>query len=415
MKIHSLRKDKYFTLTYKLKRAMIFIALFNLYVVNLIFSSEQILDKVQNNCIWIKYISIENQTKIDSIIKFINDKNINKVFIETYNNGEILNKERIIFFENDSLNFTFNPLNYFIDEIDSLNNNTKIYAWMDVYKLWDRNYYPENPDHFYYQCPECLESDVNRKSDKLIKLNNIHSLEWEGIFLSPNHPKVNNHLLNVFKEILNQYNLDGFLLDYLRYQNYYYGYNNSGLEIFENKYGFSPIDLNRGLISKKLGYNNNNIDSLQTLWDNYRIDNVTNLLLMINEFINKESYNIDIIVSTKVSPYDAKNRWYQDWRYWLNQKLVDYVIVKNYDLDFHEFNYNNRILSKIYSNTSNLNKIIMGLNSYEDNLSDITNKILSVRLQKFNSISLYYYENYKAEINWYNQIYKTINFNLEND
>ena len=57
---------------------------------------------------------------------------------------------------------------------------------------------------------ECLESDVNRKSDKLIKLNNIHSLEWEGIFLSPNHPKVNNHLLNVFKEILNQYNLDGF-------------------------------------------------------------------------------------------------------------------------------------------------------------------------------------------------------------
>ena len=53
---------------------------------------------------------------------------------------------------------------------------------MNIYKLWDKNFYPKNKNHFYYQCPECLEYDINGKSDSSIKLDKIQSLEWEGIF-----------------------------------------------------------------------------------------------------------------------------------------------------------------------------------------------------------------------------------------
>ena len=77
-----------------------------------------------------------------------------------------------------------NPISYFMAKVDSI-DNIQIYAWMDMYRLWSKNFYPDNQDHFYYKCPECLESDINGRSDKLIKLDKIQSLEWEGVFLSP--------------------------------------------------------------------------------------------------------------------------------------------------------------------------------------------------------------------------------------
>ena len=33
---------------------------------------------------------------------------------------------------------------------------------------------------------------------------------------------------------------------------------------------------------------------------------------------------------------ESVNRWYQNWDFWLKKNLVNYVIVKNHDLDFNE-------------------------------------------------------------------------------
>ena len=114
----------------------------------------------------------------------------------------------------------FNPTNYFLNKLITL-DNVKVYAWMNIYKLWDKNFYPKNKNHFYYQCPECLEYDINGKSDSSIKLDKIQSLEWEGIFFSPLHPEVNKYLKNIVLEVISQNNYDGLVLDYLRYQNFF--------------------------------------------------------------------------------------------------------------------------------------------------------------------------------------------------
>ena len=47
--------------------------------------------------------------------------------------------------------------------------------------------------------------------------------------------------------------------------------------------------------------------------------------------------------------------------------------------------------------------------------SYIANKILSLRLQQFNNISLYVYDEYKSSTDWYAPIYNTINFNTSNE
>tara|TARA_Y100000994_G_C15665611_1_gene431466 strand:- start:112 stop:1356 length:1245 start_codon:yes stop_codon:yes gene_type:complete len=412
-------EKKYMNST-KLLRALIFIALFILYSNNLIYASNAILNKVDKNCLWLKYDTVKDSSVADTIINFLVDNKINKVFFETYSNGEILYNQKdeiqLQFSKIDSMYSvsTSNPASYFINRIDSI-NTIKIYAWMDIYKLWDKNFYPDNKNHFYYKCPECLESDINRRSDKLIKLDKIQSLEWEGIFLSPLHPSVNEYLFEIVKEVLNNYNLDGLLLDHIRYQNYYYGYNEKGLDLFEELHNINPLDLNRGLISKYFGYSESEVDSIYNLWDDYREMKITELVKSIKFNIDNDSLDHELLVAVKESPIDSKSRWYQNWSYWLENNLVDYVVVKNYNLDFNEFNYNNKILAKTYHDEYDLNRIIIGFDSYSDNNINLANKILSLRLQKFDNISLYYYEPYKKEDNWYIPIYNVINFNIDNE
>ena len=389
-------------------RALIFIALFILFFFNLIFSTPQILSDIENNCLWVKHNSISDSSKVDSLINFIQDNKINKIFLETFTDGQFKYNLFDTLLNNHSIS-PFNDFKYFTEKIN--NSEIRLYAWVDAYKIWNKNFYPQDLKHFYYQCPECLESDLNSRSDKLIKLDEVQSLEWEGVFLSPLHPKVNNYLLDIFNNIIDLYVFDGIIIDYLRYQNYYYGYNLIGLENFENEYKFNPLDLNRGIISERFGYTRTEIDSLHSLWDSYRRDAITELLYDFKNKIITDSLTFEIFTSVNISPFDSINKWYQDWPKWINDNLVDYVIVKNDALDFYDFNYNNSIIKKMFS----MNKIIIGMNLYEINPISIGNKILYLRLHGFHNISLYPYNEYKNIVNWYNPIYKAINFNLEND
>ena len=411
-----MRKINFFILENKLKRAMIIIALFSIY--SFCFSNEpQILNKIEKNCIWVNFSSITDSSRSDSLIEFANKNKINTIFLETYNNGEILNDkylhDKIILnkldttINNDSI---YDPLKYFLNKINLI-DGIKVYALMDIYKLWSKNYYPSDTTHIYYKCPECLESDINGKSDKLIKLDKVQSLEWEGIFLSPMHPDVNPYIIDKIIYLLEAYDFDGLLLDQVKYQAYYYGYNKIGMEIFHDQHNIDPLDINRGLISEYYGYKKSEVDSIKLLWDDFRINSITNLIREINQTIDTE-----LFVSVKQSSEDSKNKWYQDWNQWLLEDIVDFLVVKNYTIDFKEFNYYNKLINRTYSNFNNYNKIIIGVDATKVNSSGFTaNKILSLRLQQFNNIGIHAYDEYKRSIKWYNPIYNTINFNISNE
>ena len=398
---------KFFSLGKNIKRAMLIMALFSIYSFS--YGSNTILNKIDKNCIWVDYSTITDSSRVDSLLNFIAINNINTIFLETYNNGLVLNENYV----NKNLaidtlsNELYNPLVFFLTQTDLL-DDLKVYALMDVYKLWTKNYYPEDSTHFYYQCPSCLESDINGRSDKLIKLDKIQSLEWEGVFLSPMHPEVNIYIINTILNILNNYKFDGIILDELRYQNYYFGYNDLGMELFHEKYSIDPLDINRGLISKYYGYTKSEADSIRVLWDDFRINSITELIKKINGIIDTKLY-----IAVDGLPEDAKNRWYQDWDFWLSNNLVDGLVIRNYNLDFNDFNYYNKIINNKYLNNS---KIIIGINAImSESASYIANKILSLRLQQFNNISLYVYDEYKSLKNWYAPIYNTINFNTSNE
>ncbi len=390
----------------KNNRALQFIALFFI-IQNVLFS--EILTNVNDKYFWVNRESLIDSAKIDSVILFAEENNLNKIFFQVRGRGDALYESQIVpkYEKIDSL---FDPLSYIINITE--NKDIEVHAWFNTYILWSSPSMPKDSLHFYYLCPECFATDFNGKSDKSINLNQNQSANWEGVFLSPLNMKVNNHILMVIDELINSYNIDGLHLDYIRFQDMFYGYNNEGLDNFIKKYNFNPKDIDRGIISSRFGYSDFEVDSLTTLWDNYKSTSITNLVKDIKSKIVQSQDSISLSVAVKPNIIESKYRWYQDWINWLELGYVDYAVVMNYESDINKFNFNNRLINNRL-NEDKRNRIVMGISTFNQSAINASDKIILSRLSGYKNYSIFNYNNYNHMIGWYNPIVNVLNFNIE--
>ena len=305
------------------RRALFFTALFIL-LNSFIFP--QILSNVDSKCLWIKKDNILDSTSVDSVFNFALKNKINKLFIESISDGEALYNSNLIY-KYAQIDSMFDPLNYFLTKTEY--SNIKVHAWINTYLLWSKPTPPSNENHFYYNCNNCFESDFNGKSDGEINLYLNQSKNWEGVYISPMHKQVNNYLLSLINDLFKNYAIDGLLLDYIRYQDNFYGYNKDGINDFIDIYNMDPRDINRGIISTRFGYSEALIDSINNNWDSFRRNKITEFIRSVKYNILKDSLNIKLSVAVKPDYMQAKERWYQDWMSWINEDIVDFAIIKN--------------------------------------------------------------------------------------
>ena len=392
--------------TNNLYRAVKNIALF-IIINNVILS--MVIPNVDNKCIWVKGESLTDSISVISMFTFVQRNDINKIFFQVREDGYALYESQLVP-KYEKLDSLFDPLNYILTI--TKNTNIEVHGWFNTFLLWSLSKQPNSENHIYFICPECLATDVNGKKDSDINLNQNHSLNWEGIYLSPINPEVKKYLLLVIDELLKTYDLDGIHLDYLRYQDLFYGYNKIGIENFEKKYSYNPKDINRGIISTRFHYSENEVDSLIKLWDDYRINSITEFIRSVKYLMINDGYNIELSVAVKPNIYEAKTRWYQDWISWIRENLIDYAIVMNYETDINKFNLNNKYLINELSNKE-IKKIVLGLSSFNQNSYDISDKILLSRLNGFVNFSINNYNVKQDTLNWYNPIFNVLNFNLK--
>ena len=183
-------------------RALTFIALFVFITNSLLYS--QILKNIESDFLKIDSDIIYQSDKIDSLIYFVDRNSVDNILINIYSNGEAEYNSNLIFSNNDSISFD-DHIQVFLDKFDSL--DVKIHAWFNTYILWSAKSDPQDSNHILFQHPTWTEADQYGKMDYSIELSNNKHPDWEGIFLSPLHPEVNEYLFTLIKEIINQYNI----------------------------------------------------------------------------------------------------------------------------------------------------------------------------------------------------------------
>ena len=376
-----------------MNRAFKFTALFFLLIQ---FSFSQLSD-LDTRCIWIVRDSMNNETMINSALVYAYQTGYNIVFVQVrgrgyaYYNSEIVPK-------NPKVSSDFDPLEYAVTLGHAL--GIEVHAWVNSYILWSSESPPSDPTHLYHTHKDWPEANMHGKTDSQIRLSELQSRQWEGIYLAPTHPEVNPYLLSVYSEIIDKYKIDGIHLDYIRFQDEMYGYNKSGMAIFDSTYNINPRDLVRGIISTRFGWSQEFVDSMYVAWDQFRRDAVTDLVRSVFQKMQKPVKIIALSAAVKPNLVDARYRWYQEWDKWIQDSIIDFVVPMNYFPEIRDFNNSVQIM-KSNLTPDNLNIVIIGVSTHNQDAQSAADKILLARVNGFHGVSIFSWNSHKNDLDWF--------------
>lgn len=353
-----------------------------------------------DKCLWIKSDSMKSKQSIDKALFSAYEYGFNKVFMQVRYRGDAFYNSKIVL-KSNLVAVDFDPLSYAVQLAHSL--GIEIHAWFNTYILWSSNYKPYDNNHIYITKPDWLASNIYGKSDSNIDISIPHSQNWEGIYLSPNHPSVNKYLTELISELIDSYDIDGIHLDYIRFQDDIYGFNDVGRKIFKNNYGFDPLDIERNIISTERGWTFSQIDSLQEIWNNYKIENINTLVYNISNKIDFIDKSLKLSAAVKSNPNLSRKKWSQDWKDWIINDYIDFVVVMNYSPNMIDFNNNIQTI-RYEIDESNLKKIIMGVSIYNQGFNQVSDKIYISYLNDFKGVSLFSFDNKKDDLYWFDNI-----------
>lgn len=143
-----------------------------------------------------------------------------------------------------------------------------------------------------------------------------HNSTW----LSPAREDVKNYLQKRYKYLVQNYDIQGINLDYIRFPEEYrdsFGYDKKSVSGFKKQYGLDPFQLkNKGAEA--------------SLWNKYRENLITTMVKETAEILKK--VDSDLLISADVIPgiNEARYRAMQNWSYWLKKDYIDFVLPMTY-------------------------------------------------------------------------------------
>jgi uncharacterized lipoprotein YddW (UPF0748 family) len=371
---------------FRIKKNHHLIVIFILLVLTFPFRSESKDDCFRG--IWITRENLVSKKIIDKIIDTALKGRFNNLLVQVRGRGDAYYKSRFVPIAEDikSNIEEFDPLQYFIMEAHK--KNIKVHCWFNTYFLWSSQEKPKNKNHLYFTKPEwfCVPNN-------LINKNQFSSqIQTDLIFISPGIDDVRNYLFNVIREVIDSYAIDGIHLDYVRYANENFCYNEVLRKKFFSLYNVDPLDLVKNPEKIEKSFSKDKLLEFERKWQNFRGEQITIFVRQIKNYIEKR--NSSIVFSTAVIPDidKARNNFFQFWDDWVNNQCVDFVVPMNYVVSQEE--YKNNIEQML--NYVPKENIVMGISLMNQSRYKVASKIFltkSLGIEDFCLFSYDYIEN----------------------
>lgn len=267
---------------------------------------------VEYRGVWIRPTQ-KTKEEVSAYVQRLYDAGINTLCVETlYDSTLIFPAPEGSDFEQNPVFNGFDVLKAYVEECHA--RGMELHVWMPV---------------FYSSHTTCsnLERSVWYKNPTWRNINNSGKDtcvkdDDDFCFLNPAHPEVQEFLLGTYRYILENYDIDGFELDYIRYQDGVYddyGYDALTVGGFKEKYGVTP-----------------KFDESASYWDNwvqYRCDIITGFVGKVRTLFNQ--YGEDVLLCADVGDDAAasRNGIYQDYGKWIEKGWIDLLKPMSYTLD----------------------------------------------------------------------------------
>ncbi|MBO5981138.1 MAG: family 10 glycosylhydrolase, partial [Clostridia bacterium] len=143
------------------------------------------------------------------------------------------------------------------------------------------------------------------------------------VFLNPQNRECRDLVLEVYRELLENYDIDGIHLDYIRYPEHNgsadFGYNEDTIKAFQKEYGYTTDPHNYKAGSKE--YRD---------WIAFRQDVITTFVKEVNDLVKEVRPEVWITAACYPSLTDAPNQIYQYTSEWVKLGYIDQVFSMTY-------------------------------------------------------------------------------------
>ncbi|MEM8534241.1 MAG: family 10 glycosylhydrolase [Chloroflexota bacterium] len=275
----------------------------------------------------------------------------------------------------------FDPLRMLIDTAHA--RDIEVHAWIAALPVWGDNIGNVPDDHIlnYHSTNASGDDDwIMRSID-----GDIRDSE-KNIWLDPGHPAVIDYTEAVVRDLLVHYpEVDGIHLDRIRYPSIEFGYNPTAVARFNARFGRTGKP-----------------EPSDPLWTEWRRKQVTALvrrvMLTTVELAPHARVSAAVIAwgdgPTQMRGWERSTPYkqaLQDWRLWLQQRLIDTAIVMNYDREYvpQQQTYFNNWLE--WQTASGRGPVVVGVAGYLNSVDDTIAQIKRAQQTGARGVAIYSY------------------------
>jgi uncharacterized lipoprotein YddW (UPF0748 family) len=294
--------------------------------------------------IWVVRYQLNSPFVLDQIVEDAHQGQFNLLFVQVRGRGDAYYQSRLaprseVLAETPPL---YDPLAYVLRQGHAA--DLHIHAWLNVFYVWPYPPpYPLSPQHVVNSRPEWLIVDEAGRTLAQYDEAERAAEPSEGLYLDPANPLVRDCFVQICKEVVKGYDVDGIHLDFVRYPGSGWGFNEEPLEAFIQRWGVDPrllsVWVRRPLperfIAGNLPLHLRWHYYYYSLWAEQKARSVTVLVRDVHQAV--KSTRPQTILSAAVFP-DPQVAYYlkgQDWPTWMDRGYLDLVVPMAYYGDRH--------------------------------------------------------------------------------
>ncbi|MDP8246683.1 MAG: family 10 glycosylhydrolase [Candidatus Tritonobacter lacicola] len=282
--------------------------------------------------------TLVSKEKISGMFNRAASSNINAVFLQVHRGNKAWFRSSFADSgpcESFRKKYGIDPLTFSIEEAHA--RGIEIHAWVNVYRILKNMRAPilKRIGRGAITCDGKGKSLLSYPPKKLPD---------GGYWLDPGDGRVNEYLLKLVGELAGRYpKLDGIHLDFVRYPSpgssgagslfsggNDFGYGTRAVAAFKAKSGLNPL---------KMKKNRENCE----LWDGWRRDRVTDFVRAAGRRLRKINPKMQLSAAVFASAGRAYSEYFQDWRRWMEDGLLDFVAPMNYTIDSRMMKYRTKV------------------------------------------------------------------------
>ncbi len=299
---------------------------------------------------WVVRSTLTTEARVRSMVLAAHEAGFNTLILQVRGRGDAFYDSRL---EPRSESVqggpAFDPLALAIDEAHA--RGMAVHAWVNTHLVWGSGDAPESPAHLVNEHPDWLAVPraLGRElravdpfdpafREALSRYASDNSGSVEGLYSSPSHPAVQEHVYDVWMDLAERYALDGIHFDYIRFPSQAYDYSAGALERFRrwvrprmSRGGWQELD--EAYADDPYAF----ADGLPGPWDDYRRSQITQLVERIYGGIKTRKPEMVVSAAVFADSDDAYENRFQDWRGWLDRGIIDVAVPMVYTAENERF------------------------------------------------------------------------------